>query len=167
MDLKYVPQALVGYFDFIESIPYAGLEQWYSISFSNAAVTVSTYPYILLKLDSNLIFANPIQCNSTTLLPFNQTGIIYEKINSNSIIIRNIQTINPSGTYQFNCRLQTKLTIAPAPITPSIDIYLAHNYTIQHSFVAIKQGVILNQAPVSYALAKPNKFVIDNPQIIN
>jgi hypothetical protein len=54
MKYNYIVQQMVGYFDFLEPIYYAGLAQWYSISFSNAPVTVSSYPFIRLQLDNNL-----------------------------------------------------------------------------------------------------------------
>ena len=41
MTHDYTPQAIVGYFDFLELTYYAGLPQWYSFSFSNAPVIVS------------------------------------------------------------------------------------------------------------------------------
>jgi len=71
MFLNYVPQPLVGYFDFIEPAVYAGLSQWYSISLALPLVSVSSYPFLRLTLDSTLQFAVPIQCNSSTLIPYN------------------------------------------------------------------------------------------------
>lgn len=105
MNYNYTVQQMVGYFDFLEPVYYAGLAQWYSISFSNAPVTVSKYPFIRLVLDSNLIFSTPIQCNSSTILSYNSSGLLFNQESSISLLIYNIQQIAPSGTYQFNCRL--------------------------------------------------------------
>jgi hypothetical protein len=74
MPLPYQPQQLIGYFEFIELIVYAGLAQWYSISFATPLVTVSSYPYLRISLSSNMQFSLPIQCNSTSLTPYNETG---------------------------------------------------------------------------------------------
>jgi hypothetical protein len=105
MSYNYTVQQMVGYFDFLEPIYYAGLAQWYSISFSNAPVTVSQYPFIRLILDSNLIFSTPIQCNSTTLFPYNSSGLLFKQESSVSLLVYNIMQIAASGTYQLNCRL--------------------------------------------------------------
>jgi hypothetical protein len=105
MNYNYTVQQMIGYFDFLEPVYYAGLAQWYSISFSNAPVTVSQYPFIRLILDSNLIFSTPIQCNSSTILPYNTSGLLFKQESSISLIVYNIQQIAPSGTYQLNCRL--------------------------------------------------------------
>jgi hypothetical protein len=74
----YTPQTMIGYFDFLEPTYYAGLPQWYSISFSNAPVTVSDYPFITVKLTADVKFSSPLQCNSTTLLPFNASGVQFK-----------------------------------------------------------------------------------------
>lgn len=77
MFLTYTPQQLIGYYSFAENIVYGGLEQWYSVSFMNSFASVSTYPFIRVTLDSNMDFSTPVQCNSSTILPFNETGLIY------------------------------------------------------------------------------------------
>lgn len=78
MSYNYTVQQMVGYFDFLEPVYYAGLAQWYSISFSNAPVTVSKYPFIRLILDNRLIFSTLIQCNSSTILPYNSSGLLFK-----------------------------------------------------------------------------------------
>ena len=54
MPLDYNAQSIEGYFDFMEPNIYAGLPQWYSISFENPSVSVSNYPFLRISLDSNL-----------------------------------------------------------------------------------------------------------------
>ncbi len=54
---------------------YSGLKQWYNIGFfTNIAIT-STYPFLRFKLSPEMIFASPEQCSSTTILPYNATGM--------------------------------------------------------------------------------------------
>jgi hypothetical protein len=84
-----------------------------------------------------------------------------------SILIWNIAQIIGGSTYQMNCRLRTDATQITGSITPKLNIELHHNFTIQDSYVAVVDNVILKQAPITAALAKPVKFQIDNPQIIN
>lgn len=122
MQLSYKVQQMIGYFEFIEPAIYAGLEQWYSISFLNSPVTVSSYPFIRFISDSTMEFALPIQCNSTTILPFNQTGLLFKVESNSSILVYNIQQIMPSGTYQMNCRMRTSATKLTSNISPQINI---------------------------------------------
>ena len=167
MNYNYAPQPLVGYFDFLEPVYYAGLEQWYSISFSNSPVTVGTYPFIRLQLDSNLIFSSPIQCNSTTVIPFNASGLMFKLESSTSLLVYNIKQIAASATYQMNCRMQTSANKYTASISPQINIQMHHNYTIGDSFTAVVNNVPLQQAPVFPNKAKPFTFQIHNPQVLN
>lgn len=70
---KLIPTAS---FDFLETTVYSGLEQWYSISFANTNSTMTDYPFMRFTLRNGLSFSDPPQCNSTTILPFNESGII-------------------------------------------------------------------------------------------
>jgi len=58
----------------------------------------------------------------------------------------------------MNCRLQTNATIISGVFSPSLNIELHHNYTLLNSYVAVVNNVVLKQAPITAALAKPVKF---------
>ena len=167
MNYNYKVQQMTGYFDFLEPVYYAGLDQWYSISFSNAPVTVSTYPFVRLQLDSNLVFSSPVQCNSSTIIPYNSSGLLFTLESPGTLLIYNMKQIAASGTYQMNCRLQTVGHKYSSSISPTISIQLHHNYSLGNTFTATANNVLLQQAPVFPNKAKPNKFQIDNPQIVN
>ncbi len=122
MNINYVPQVLVGFFSFMEPSLYAGLPQWYSVSFINSLAAVSTYPFIRISTDSNIQFSTPLQCNSTTLLPFNASGILFSQESSSSITISNILQLTPAATYQIVCRMQTVSTKFTSSISPAINI---------------------------------------------
>jgi hypothetical protein len=166
MFLTYSQQSIVGYFDFIETTLYSGLSQWYSISFENSNTKVSNYPLIRVTLDSLMMYSDPVQCNSTTLQPYNETGIEYRLESTQVLAIWNIKTLTPGGTYQINCRMRTASTKLASPISPTLDIEIHHNSTLS-SHVTGTYGVMLRQAPATGFLAKPQTFTIKNPQILN
>jgi hypothetical protein len=136
MFLIYTRQKLIGYFDLLESTVYAGLPQWYSISFSIPATAVSSYPFIRLVLSSTMTFSTPIQCNSTTILPFNATGMQFKIESAQSVVFWNIKQLTAGATYQLNCRLKTTANKSATAITPTISIEVHHNYTVGNSYVA-------------------------------
>ena len=112
-----------------------------------------------------MVFNSPLQCNSTTLLPFNATSIVFTSESTRSILISNIQQLAPFATYQIFCRLRTSSNKVTTSIKPTMNIEVHHNYTIGNSYVATVNGVVLKQAPISPQLAKPVQFTISNPQI--
>ena len=52
---------MTGTFNLLDatSTIYSGLKQWYEIGFSSSTGTTSEYPFIKLKLSSELQFADP------------------------------------------------------------------------------------------------------------
>jgi hypothetical protein len=51
------------------------------------------------------------------------------------MIVSNIQSINPGGSYQIQVRLQTTAPDHSANIAPTIDVLINHNQSIVNSLV--------------------------------
>lgn len=58
---EYIPQPMTGTFNLLDvtSTIYSGLKQWYEVGFTTASSVTSTYPFIRLKLGSELQFTSP------------------------------------------------------------------------------------------------------------
>ena len=87
---------MTGTFNLLDSALkiYSGLHQWYEIQFITAAVKTSAYPFVRLKLNSDLIFSSPAQCISTSILQFNSSGIhcnIVSGTTGHELLVWNIQ----------------------------------------------------------------------------
>jgi hypothetical protein len=69
----YIPKPMTGGFNLLDSSLnlYSGLKQWYQITFTAAIASTSAYPFIHLKLNPDLKFASPEQCESISILAFN------------------------------------------------------------------------------------------------
>lgn len=128
---------------------------------------MSSYPYVQLTLDALMSFSSPIQCNSTSLDPYNQTGLQFKMLSPQQLQVWNFKQLTPSTTYELKCRLRTTANKVSSSIYPSIGIELHHNYTLQGSHVAGDYGIVLNQAPAQPQLARPFEFSINNPQVLH
>ena len=75
---------MMGTFNLLDTTIYAGLKQWYMITFDSSSALTSSYPFVRLKLRNDLKFARPEQCESTLIQPFNESGIICTIVPSTS-----------------------------------------------------------------------------------
>lgn len=101
---------------------FGGLGHWYSISFETPAVGVSAYPYLQLTLDPLMSFSSPIQCNSSSLDPYNETNLMFKMLSSQQLQVWNFKQVKPSSTYELKCRLRTTANKVNTSIYPSIAI---------------------------------------------
>ncbi len=153
MSIKYISKKLIGYFDFAENTLYSGLSQWFSISFKNSIASVSKYAFLRFSLSSDLEFALPIQCNSTSIQPFNESGIFFFLENKQSLFISNVMQFMPSITYQMSCKMKTSLSKNTLAISPSVSIQLNHNASLNNSLVSTIYSVVVDNAPITVNLA--------------
>jgi hypothetical protein len=60
-------------------------------------------------------------------------------------VIWNIAQLLPMTSYQINVRLQTTSGQYSSPISPSVQIEVCYNYTVQDSFVSYQPNQPLTQ----------------------
>ena len=140
MNHEYIPKPMTGGFNSLDSSlrVYSGLKQWYQVTFTAAIASTSAYPFIHLRLSPELKFSSPEQCESNSILPFNETGIkcrILPSTGDRELIVSNIKSIDSGLAYQLRIRLQTTAADHTADIFPKIDILVNHNNSIVNSFV--------------------------------
>jgi hypothetical protein len=126
---------------------YGGLPQWYSISFINTNTTLSGYPFIRFILDNGLSFNDPPSCNSTTILPFNESGLICILEGPQTIRVSNIMPLAPIASYNIWFKMNTTDPIANYSITPTATIRINHNNSVDQSLVSNYEDVNLLNAP--------------------
>lgn len=106
MDIHYIAKPIMSSsFVFLETDIYSGLEQWYSIGFANTNSTLSDYPFMRFILANGLSFTDPPQCNSTTVMPYNESGIICVREDPQTMRVYNIKQLAPLGTYTMWFRM--------------------------------------------------------------
>ena len=74
------------------------------------------------------------------------------------MVVYNMETLNPTGTYNIWIRMETTLEEAAGPINPTIDIHINHNYSVDSSVVSEYDNLPLTENPVTPLLVAPNKF---------
>lgn len=155
MNIVYIPQPITSAsFGFEETTVYGGLPQWYSIFFTHTNAVLSSYPFLRFILDDGLSFNDPPQCNSSTLVSFNESGLICIRENSQSMKVYNFKTLNPLGSYEIWFRLETTLPYVNYTITPTVDIQINHNFSVDNSIVSNIENLELTN-PVLPILAGP------------
>lgn len=121
MNHEYIPKHMTGGFNLLDSTLtiYSGIKQWYQVTFTAATASTSAYPFIHLKLSPKMKFASPEQCESISILAFNETGIkcrILPDSGDRELIVSNIKSINSGLAYQLRVRLQTVAAFHTDPI---------------------------------------------------
>lgn len=99
---------------------------------------MSTYPFLRFILADGLSFTDPPQCNSTTIIAYNESGLICVRENAQTMRVYNIKNIIPLGTYNMWFRMKTTLPSYASPISPIVDIQINHNNSVDSSIVSFK-----------------------------
>lgn len=66
---------------------------------------MTDYPFMRFTLRNGLSFSDPPQCNSSTVIPFNESGIICIRENAQTMRVHNIKALTPLGSYQMWFRM--------------------------------------------------------------
>ena len=72
--------------------------------------------------------------------------------------VHNIQTLAALGSFELSFRMQTTQTTPfTSAITPTIDIHVNHNESVDNSIVSVKENLALSISPIPL-LAPPHRF---------